>query len=927
MKKTTNSKEKAQQSQAAQRHEAAQHHRAQHRAPGHQNTPYHTARQHHRTTEHPKQQHSAPQRTAAQDHGNSTDQKEQQEQEHQRSAAQHHTHSRTRGNTTGRRTSQTTRAAAGGGGAGLDRTAKPAQRSTVQRHTRRHSAPGQQTATKKAPQRATTHDGATRTLTRTTQHGAAEHRNTPAETEQPKTAQHSSTPNSKAPEHEHSTEKHREPHQGTKTHHSTQQGNNTRERQKKQHRTQQHTTAPGKDNGTEQNEQQEAGAPAQRGTAPHTQQDTAKQDRTQSTANQQGQQQGGKRGGAGPNSTAKPARRNTAQRHTRQHNAPRHHTAQKNTPGAQQHTTAEHCTIQHGATGPCTTPIKTVRPTKAQQGSTPNSTAPQNGHSTAEHRKAFWTTQNSPHNTEAPRNKTPDTAQQQQHQEAQQHHTKQAPHNTTARTPRQRQHGAAQTKTAKATARGGGGAHHTAHHARAPEDTTVHGQQAHHNTDAEQHRAEPRITKARGCTHTAQQHETLKATTQHQVQRQERGTGGGTNEESTKGGSNAGPKDETKTGDRAAARHQAGPRQHTPARQHQHTHGTTTTPADTQQRGPHAPRGHKGARKAPPAPPQKKTKPRERNTTKEGGRGARGGEQKNKRNGATKTQKKSKRRGVGEGGGGQNKTRAQRPRAPQAGEHKKPETAGVQATRSEKERNTARATPARREPSKAAGQNGQRKGQAHQNAPGGPALPTGPRRAGTRTHARDLGVASPIQKGRYQRPHETAPVHRLSPPSNDGWYGKPDASVTGSTHARPRQRTQPKTEAGGTRQGHHSRRPQTGTTRCAPSAPASAGASGRLKSPVLGRPPRAPRSHPIKLGATGPWVGEGTTATGRPTRGMRATGPDEARRSNAGPRGTPERHPAGHNHGTGSGATTVASCRKPRQHAPHPHNHGTRGEA
>ena len=73
-------------------------------------------------------------------------------------------------------------------------------------------------------------------------------------------------------------------------------------------------------------------------------------------------------------------------------------------------------------------------------------------------------------------------------------------------------------------------------------------------------------------------------------------------------------------------------------------------------------------------------------------------------------------------------------------------------------------------------------------------------------------------------------------------------------------------------------------------------------SPFLSRPPRAPRSHPVKPGATAPWVGEGTTATGKPTGGPRATGPDEERRANAGPRGTPERHAAGHNHSTRTGA-------------------------
>ena len=42
---------------------------------------------------------------------------------------------------------------------------------------------------------------------------------------------------------------------------------------------------------------------------------------------------------------------------------------------------------------------------------------------------------------------------------------------------------------------------------------------------------------------------------------------------------------------------------------------------------------------------------------------------------------------------------------------------------------------------------GQRKGEAHQNAPGRPARPTQPSRACTRTHARDPGEASSVQKG------------------------------------------------------------------------------------------------------------------------------------------------------------------------------------
>ena len=63
-------------------------------------------------------------------------------------------------------------------------------------------------------------------------------------------------------------------------------------------------------------------------------------------------------------------------------------------------------------------------------------------------------------------------------------------------------------------------------------------------------------------------------------------------------------------------------------------------------------------------------------------------------------------------------------------------------------------------------------------------------------------------------------------------------------------------------------------------------------SPILSRPPRAPRSQPVKLGAQPPGVGKGTTASGKPTGALRATGPDEARRTTRGHQarqsGTPE---------------------------------------
>ena len=62
-------------------------------------------------------------------------------------------------------------------------------------------------------------------------------------------------------------------------------------------------------------------------------------------------------------------------------------------------------------------------------------------------------------------------------------------------------------------------------------------------------------------------------------------------------------------------------------------------------------------------------------------------------------------------------------------------------------------------------------------------------------------------------------------------------------------------------------------------------------SPVLGRPPRAPRSRPVNPGAKAPGTGKVTTASGKPTGARRATGPDEERRTARGheacKRGTP----------------------------------------
>ena len=82
------------------------------------------------------------------------------------------------------------------------------------------------------------------------------------------------------------------------------------------------------------------------------------------------------------------------------------------------------------------------------------------------------------------------------------------------------------------------------------------------------------------------------------------------------------------------------------------------------------------------------------------------------------------------------------------------------------------------------GQNSQLKGEAHENAPRRQARPIQPRETHTRTHARTWAWRPVTRKGRRQDPHETALVHRLSPPSKDGRLRKPDASVTWSTYAK-----------------------------------------------------------------------------------------------------------------------------------------------
>ena len=126
--------------------------------------------------------------------------------------------------------------------------------------------------------------------------------------------------------------------------------------------------------------------------------------------------------------------------------------------------------------------------------------------------------------------------------------------------------------------------------------------------------------------------------------------------------------------------------------------------------------------------------------------------------------------------------------------------------------------------------------------------------------------------------------------------------MTGSTHAKHRSARGPRPTPKGPARDNPIAGPRTGRRGVSLAPLPRRGPVVGTMSPVLGRPPRAPRSDPVEPGAQAPAVGEGTTATGKLTGAARETGPDEARRINAGPRGTPERQAAGHTQGTREGA-------------------------
>ena len=186
--------------------------------------------------------------------------------------------------------------------------------------------------------------------------------------------------------------------------------------------------------------------------------------------------------------------------------------------------------------------------------------------------------------------------------------------------------------------------------------------------------------------------------------------------------------------------------------------------------------------------------------------------------------------------------------------------------------------------------------------PGGRPAPPGQEGHAHAHMRRTRARRPPTRKGRCRRPHETAPVHRPSPPSNDGRNGKREASLTGSTHANHRSTRSPRPTPEGPLRDNTIAGPRTGTTMSEPSAPASAGASGRHNEPGSRPASACPAQPPSEAGGASPLGGERHHSVRKADRSTESDWTGRGAAHHAGPRGTPERHAAGHNQGTRTGA-------------------------
>ena len=126
--------------------------------------------------------------------------------------------------------------------------------------------------------------------------------------------------------------------------------------------------------------------------------------------------------------------------------------------------------------------------------------------------------------------------------------------------------------------------------------------------------------------------------------------------------------------------------------------------------------------------------------------------------------------------------------------------------------------------------------------------------------------------------------------------------MTGYTHANHRSARSPRPTLEGPARDNRIAGPRMGTARSEPSAPASAGASGRHNEPGPRPASACPAQPPSKAGGASLQGRERHHSVGKADQSTESNRTRRGAAHHAGPRGTPERHAAGHNQGTRTGA-------------------------
>ena len=205
--------------------------------------------------------------------------------------------------------------------------------------------------------------------------------------------------------------------------------------------------------------------------------------------------------------------------------------------------------------------------------------------------------------------------------------------------------------------------------------------------------------------------------------------------------------------------------------------------------------------------------------------------------------------------------------------------------------------PAKRKEKAAKGQ-----GEAHHNAPRRPARSNRPGRTSTRTDARDPGVASSDPQGEVSASTGNSPGAPAQSPVEQRTV-RETGRVSDRFHTRqPPQRTQPETGAGGTRQGQPHRGAPKGYDAERAQRPCLGGGQRQAQLARFSAGLRVPRAASQQSRGPSPWDGERHHGVGKADRSTESNRTERGAAHHAGPRGTPERHAAGHNRGTRTGA-------------------------